>query len=154
MAEGKKKEYKRTTCKEKLKELLERAQNVNDGKADYNYYNKISTIILFGSLIGTDNEKVHDIDLCVISDDNRLLMKKFYDDNPEVVYSKFSDIVSQLFAEWNLTKRYIKGRCGIFSIHANVEYSYENVIRVALSGPHIYLMKDYKIIEGAFEQIP
>ena len=44
---------------------------INNGNADYKYYNRVKDVILFGSFINTDKDKIHDIDLYVIWDDKR-----------------------------------------------------------------------------------
>ena len=116
MAEGKKREYLRATCEKKIVEFVERAYLINAGKADYRYYNRVQDIILFGSMVNTEKDTVHDIDLCVRSTDDRKLMQRFYEENAVAAHTKFADIVNALFAEWFLTKRYLKGRCGIFSV--------------------------------------
>lgn len=150
MAEGKKRAYKRETCEQKICEFVERARQVNAGEADYQYYNRIRDIILFGSMVNTEKDTVHDVDLCVKWTDDRKLMRRFYEENAATVHAKFTDIVNALFAEWFLTKRYLKGRCGIFSVHCNAEEG-AGIFDIATADKHLYLMKDGVVNEKALE---
>lgn len=141
MAEGKKREYLRATCEKKIIEFVERACLINAGKADYRYYNRIEEIILFGSMVNTENDTVHDIDLYVQWTDDRILMAMFADENEDVVYQKFPSLVGAFFAEWHLAERYLKCRCGIFSVHSNVVEGME-VRKIACADKHLYLMRN------------
>ncbi len=154
MAEGKKREYKRETCKKRLSDLVRRVDDINNGNADYKYYNKVKDVILFGSLINTDKDKIHDIDLYVIWDDNRKLSTKFNKENSSIINEKFQDMISQLFGEWYLALRYIKGGCGIFSIHSNVSEPIDSMMKIVESDKHVYLVSDYKINDDAMAMIP
>ena len=154
MAEGKKREYKRSTCMERLKELLLRAEDINADRADYKYLNHIQEIILFGSLINTEKQKVHDIDIYVVWDDDRNRSQEFNAEHAEIIKSKFSNMVDQLFGEYFLAMRYLKGGCGIFSIHSNVEEGNERMLPIVKSDRHLYLMSDYRAHFEAIDEIP
>lgn len=154
MAEGKKREYNRATCKERLRELLKRAEEINSDCADYPYRNHIETIVLFGSLINTDKDKVHDIDIYIQWDDNRMLMYEFYQKHYSVVARKYHDLVDQMFGEWLLTKSYLKNSCGIFSIHSNVDDGDAQILPVVAADKYLVLMQDYKAHYEALEEIP
>ncbi len=148
MAEGKKREYLRATCEKKIVEFVERASLVNAGKADYRYYNRVEEIILFGSMANTENDKVHDIDLYVQWTDDRILMAMFMEENEDVVYQKFPSFIDAFFAEWHLAERFLKGRCGIFSVHSNVVEG-KGVRRIACADKHLYLMRNGIVNEEA-----
>ena len=149
MSEGKKVEYRRDNCREKVKGLLKRAEEINTGKADYNYYNRIKEMILFGSLVNTNKDKVHDIDILVVWDSNCELRMKFHYEHPKI----FKDMIYDYFSEWYLTKRYLKGGSKVFSIHSNVEES-NGIFDIARSDKHIILMSDYKALPENIDLIP
>ena len=142
MSETKAREYKRENCVEAVKELVTRAVEINTGKADYQYYNRIKEIILFGSLVNSDKEKVHDIDICLISEDNRELMRRFHSEHVGL----FSDYVTDLFSESYIQERYLKGKRKMFSIHSNVHEGM-GIRDVALKDAHICLMSDFEVTE-------
>lgn len=150
MAEGKKRAYKRETCQQKICEFVERAKRINAGEADYQYYNHVQDIILFGSMLNTEKDMVHDINLFVRWSYDGGLMKKFYNDNKEVARAKFDNIVTRCFAEWLLAQRYLRGRCGIFSVWSNVVDG-KDAFDAATEEGHLYLMKDGVVNEKAME---
>lgn len=149
MSESKKVEYRRDRCKEKIRSLLQRAEEINTGKADYNYYNKIKDIILFGSLVNTDKERVHDIDILVVWEDNRDKMMQFYLEHPNM----FGDYIKDMFAEWFLTERYLRNGSRAFSIHTSIIED-DGIIGIAKSDAHVVLMSDYKVVPDYMKLIP
>ena len=141
MSESKKNEFKRETCREKIREIVKRAEEINKGKADYKYYNRIKEMILFGSFVNTDKEKIHDIDIMVVWDDNRELSGKFHKEHPGI----FRDWLKDMFSEWYSAERYLRGGARAFSIHSNVEEGKE-IMNIVKSKKYITLISDYKVI--------
>lgn len=149
MSEGKKAEFRRDTCKEKLKGFLQRAVDINTGKADYKYYNRIKEIVLFGSLVNTDKEKVHDIDLLVIWDDDRELGERFHEEHPYI----FRDWLKDMFSEWYSAEKYLRGGAKVFSIHSNVVEG-KRIYDIVNSDKHIILASDHNVIFANLALIP
>lgn len=145
MSESKKVLYKREVCEGAIKGLCERALDINNDKADYKYYNHIKDIILFGSLVNTDKDKVHDVDIAVFFENDREKMQKFHKEHLGIL----SDFISDMFSETILQERYLKGGKKVFSIHSNV-HEREELRSIATSDRHIYLMKDYQLEENPF----
>jgi len=141
MSESKKTEYKRETCREKIREIVKRAEEINNGTADYKYYNRIKEMILFGSLVNSDKEKVHDIDILVIWDDNRELGGKFHKEHPRI----FKDWIKDMFSEWYSAEKYLRNGGKAYSIHSNVEEGKE-IVEMAKSKKYIVLMSDNKSV--------
>lgn len=145
MSETKKKEYTRETCTAAAKEVLQHALEINEGKADYQYYNKVKELILFGSYVNSDKPSLHDLDVCFISDDDRVQMLRFYSEHPEL-QRKFRDSVTAYFAEYYLRVSYLKGNRKMISIHSNVEEG-DQIRDIATSGKHLVLISDYRLTE-------
>lgn len=146
MSETKKRVYKRETCTETIKGLVQRAVDVNEDKADYHYYNKIKDLILFGSYVNTDKDRIHDVDICLISDRDYEESQRFVDDNWDDVSWKFSDMWSRIFAEHILQVRYLKGRRNMFSVHSNIGEG-NDIIDIATSDKHIVIISDHQLTE-------
>lgn len=149
MSEGKKEEFKRDNCKDRLKGLVKRAEEINTGKADYKYYNRIREMILFGSLVNTEKEMVHDIDILVIWENNKELSLKFHDEHPGI----FRNFVQDIFSEWFLMERYLRGGRKSFSIHSNVTED-SKIVDIAKSDRHIVLISDFKVVPDSMDMIP
>lgn len=144
MSESKKKLYKRETCMQAVKELIVRAEEINADKADYHYYNKLKDVILFGSLVNTNNDKVHDIDIAAIQDNIPVQMHQFHLEHPSLISDWFWDECS----EWFCQRKYLKNGRKMFSIHSNVMEGKE-IKDIATSDKHIYLVRDHKITADA-----
>lgn len=63
MSESKKWLYKRATAAAAVRALIDRIEAINSGTADYPYYNKIESVILFGSFVNSDRPNIHDLDV-------------------------------------------------------------------------------------------
>ena len=148
MSEGKKEEFRRDTCIEKLKGLITRAEEINTGKADYKYYNRIREMVLFGSLVNTDKEKVHDIDILVMWENNKKLSNRFHDEHPGI----FKNFIQDMFSEWFLAERYLRGGKKSFSIHSNVTED-PSIVDIAKSDRHIVLISDYEVVPDSMDMI-
>ncbi len=143
MSETKRVEYKRKTCTDALKEVLQHAVDINSGKADYPYYNKIKELILFGSYVNTDKDYLHDIDFCIIFDRDHTLSRKFNKEHPEV-FHKF-DWFNVWHAEFELQHRYLRGRRKmVTSLHSNI-YEGEEIKDIATSDKHIVLISGHTL---------
>ncbi len=147
MSETKARLYNRSTCMNSLKGFVNRAMDINNDKADYKYNNKVKDVILFGSLVNTDNEKVHDIDLFVDMGDDKDKSEKFLKDNYTAIHQKFSgDWLVMLYSEDILRVRYMKNRKGYFSIHSD-----KCDMPAVTRDKYIYLIKDYKVTDECYE---
>lgn len=72
----KKREYKRETVCNTLESLLERVQIMNGIQGnwdDIRSFADVNDMIIFGSFVNSDKEKVHDLDICVTLDYSKVL---------------------------------------------------------------------------------
>ena len=148
MSETKKKMYKRVAAAKAARELIPRIEAINNDNADYHYYNKIKDVILFGSFVNTDQDMVHDLDVCVVHDDDRDLLDKFYRQHR----GTFKNLLQDLFCELYLKQRFTKNGKSIYSLHSNVEEGSE-IISIATSKEHVYLFRDHKLCDDALGAI-
>ena len=95
MAEGKKKLYKRETVKKHLKELIERVKLFQSGEADLPYPDKIEELIIFGSYVNSDREKIHDLDIFLELNEDRSSWQSFAE-----IYLKGNSSYSRDFLTW------------------------------------------------------
>lgn len=148
MSESKKRLYKRATAAAAARALIDRIEAINSGTADYPYYNKIESVILFGSFVNSDRPNIHDLDVLVIHDDDRTLMTKFHAEHPGL----FSDYLQDLFSEMYLKEKYLRNRKTIYSFHSNLNEGPE-IVDIAKSDKHIVLCRDHQICDDALTKI-
>lgn len=148
MSETKKRNYRRATAAKAVQDLIPQLQDINGGTADYDYLNKIRDVIIFGSFTNKDCEYVHDVDICIIHDDDREKMFEFHHRHPHM----FSTFTDDIFAEYLLKEKYLRGRKSIYSFHSNISEG-AGIIDIATKNAHFYLVKDYKICPDAGERI-
>ena len=128
---------------------MDRAKMINEGKADHEYYNKIETMVLFGSLVNSEKERVHDADLLVVHEDDRKQMIRFHYEHPELVIGNFID---NLAAEFFLKQRFIRGRNTILSLHTPFLEEKE-IISIATADKHLVLMEHGMEVPGVREKV-
>ena len=145
MSESKKRLYKRETAADAAEALIDRIKAINDGTADYAYYNRIESVILFGSFVNSNKSHIHDLDVLVIHDDDRKLMNRFHDDHPGI----FPDFVNDIFSEALLKEKYLRNRKSIYSIHSNIHEKKQEILNIATSDKHIFICRGHKICDDA-----
>ena len=145
MSELKKQLYKRETAADAAESLIDRIEAINNGTADYKYYNRIESVILFGSFVNNDKPRIHDLDVLVIHDDDRVLMGKFHAEHVGLFY----DFVEDLYSEALMKERYLRNRRNIYSIHSNIHEKKHEILNIATSDKHIFICRNHKICEDA-----
>ena len=149
MSESKKRLYKRETATLAAESLLDRIDEINNGNADYQYYNRIKSVLLFGSFVNSNNPLIHDLDVLVIHDDDRTLMGKFHSEHPGL----FSDFVEDIYSEALMKERYLRNRKNIYSIHSNIHERESEILKIAMSDKHIFICRNHKICDDALSLI-
>lgn len=145
MSESKKRLYKRETAASAAESLIARIEAINNGTADYKYYNRIESVILFGSFVNSNKSHIHDLDVLVIHDDDRKLMNKFHEEH----LGMYADFVEDIFSEALLKEKYLRNRKNIYSIHSNIHEKKHEILNIATSDKHIFICRDHKICDDA-----
>lgn len=65
MSETKLREFNRSSCEKILMEAIKRARDINRNKGRKKYLCYVDRLTVFGSLINSSKEKIHDVDLYV-----------------------------------------------------------------------------------------
>lgn len=120
--------------------------DVNNGEAGYDYPNKIRQVYLFGSLVNTAKEKVHDVDIYLVCDDDRKAMIEFSRKN-----GKGANYLDLLMFEQVSKAKYLQNRKKIYSIHAN--FTEPELLELIMEKYYILLFDDYKECPNAVEQV-
>ena len=145
MSESKKLFSKRETAADAAEALIHRIDAINKGSADYPYYNRIEAVILFGSFVNSDKPRIHDLDVLVIHDDDRKLMKKFHEEH----LGMYADFVEDIFSEALLKEKYLRNRKNIYSIHSNAHERMPDILDIATSDRHVFICRDHKVCDEA-----
>ena len=130
MGEKKGREFTRQCCVIATKELLDKCVSINNGDTDLPF--KINNLVLFGSLVSTEKEKVHDADVVV----DYVLCGDRENFNATHEPPDYLDFFNRLYYADICLFKYLKGNKKCLSLHEI------NDMEIALSGKHKYLIKD------------
>ena len=153
MSESKQREYKRATVAKKLPELMRRVMQLNDESEHPDFVYKVEELIVFGSFVNTDNEKIHDLDIGI-----KLVPKDKYvhlssEDLQHISYRRaveanITDMILQSFWLEEEVLRYLKNKSGIYSFHPADEKNGEGVV-ISKSKAHVVMVTKGEVTEDA-----
>lgn len=120
MSETKLREFNRSSCEKILMEAIKRARDINQNKGRKKYLCYVDRLTVFGSLINSSKEKIHDVDLYV----SVWFIGKF-DSQACYDYSEKYGPESLMYRGWyrivefprNDVYRTIKARSVVLSVH-------------------------------------
>lgn len=142
MAETKKRLYSRKTVAKHYRNFTIQMEDFNE----LNFPDKLMDVVIFGSYINTDNQKIHDLDIGIRLEKHTDLYESYIADMSEAQKKRYSNtnFTNKLYAPYFEEIRFLKAKMSTISIH-----DIQNDSEAIFKDKYLYIMKDGIILEEA-----
>lgn len=142
MAETKKRLYSRKTVAKHYRNFTIQMEDFNE----LNFPDKLMDVVIFGSYINTDNQKIHDLDIGIRLEKHTDIYESYIADMSEAQKKRYSNtnFTNKLYAPYFEEIRFLKAKMSTISIH-----DIQNDSEAIFKDKYLYIMKDGIILEEA-----